>query len=52
MADEIAVAVVPQASMADVYLRATTIARNEEAMRALILEGKALQSLLNKFGRI
>ncbi|MFJ4291109.1 RraA family protein [Cupriavidus sp. NPDC089707] len=52
VADEIGVAVVPQASMADVYERATTIARNEEAMRALILEGKTFQDLLDKFGRI
>jgi len=52
VADEIGVAVVPQARMEAVYERAQTIARNEESMRALILEGATFQDLLNKFGRI
>ncbi|WP_317922143.1 hypothetical protein, partial [Cupriavidus sp. TA19] len=52
IADEIGVVVVPQANLAEVYERATTIARNEEAMRALILEGKTFQDLLATFGRI
>jgi 3-hexulose-6-phosphate synthase/6-phospho-3-hexuloisomerase len=52
VADEIGVAVVPLARMEAVYERAQTIARNEESMRALILEGATFQDLLNKYGRI
>ena len=52
VADEIGVAVVPQGELASVYERARTIADNEEAMRALILEGATFQDLLDKFGRI
>ncbi|CAG9222553.1 Regulator of RNase E activity RraA [Paraburkholderia tropica] len=52
VADEIGVAVVPVAQMAEVHERAATIARNEAQMRELILEGKTFQDLLAKFGRI
>jgi regulator of RNase E activity RraA len=52
VADEIGVAVVPQARMEAVYERAQTIARNEASMRELILEGATFQDLLAKFGRI
>ncbi|MFE7416820.1 RraA family protein [Rhodococcus sp. NPDC057529] len=52
VADEIGVAVVPRADMAEVYARAQEIARNEERMRELILEGATFQDLLDKFGRI
>jgi 3-hexulose-6-phosphate synthase/6-phospho-3-hexuloisomerase len=52
VADEIGVAVVPQARMEEVYERAQTIARNEASMRELILEGATFQDLLAKFGRI
>ncbi|MDI3213625.1 RraA family protein [Arthrobacter sp. AL12] len=52
VADEIGVAVVPQADMASVYERVRTIADNEAAMRELILEGKTFEDLLAKFGRI
>ncbi|REE75449.1 regulator of RNase E activity RraA [Rhodococcus wratislaviensis] len=52
VADEIGVAVVPRADMAEVYARAQEIARNEERMRELILEGATFHDLLDKFGRI
>lgn len=52
IADEIGVAVVPQADMAAVYERAKTIADNEARMREMVLEGKTFQDLLDKFGRI
>jgi 3-hexulose-6-phosphate synthase/6-phospho-3-hexuloisomerase len=52
VADEIGVAVVPVAQMAEVHERAATIARNEAQMRELVLEGKTFQDLLAKFGRI
>ncbi len=52
VADEIGVAVVPATEMASVYERASTIARNEAAMRELILQGKTFQDLLDTFGRI
>ncbi|QGZ66188.1 RraA family protein [Paraburkholderia acidisoli] len=52
VADEIGVAIVPQADMAAVYERAKTIADNEARMREMVLEGKTFQDLLDKFGRI
>lgn len=52
VADDIGVAVVPQEKIAAVYERAQEIARNEEAMRNLVLEGATFQDLLAKFGRI
>lgn len=52
VADEIGVAVVPRARLAEVYGRARTIADNEEAMRGLIIGGANFQDLLDRFGRI
>jgi len=52
VADEIGVAVVPHEEMAAVQERARAIADNEEAMRALILQGATFQDLLARFGRI
>ncbi len=52
VADEIGVAVVPQADMSAVYTRARAIADNEAAMRDLIIEGVTFEELLTRFGRI
>lgn len=52
VADEIGVTVVPSGDMATVLPRAREIARNEETMRDLVLQGATFQDLLDKFGRI
>jgi 3-hexulose-6-phosphate synthase/6-phospho-3-hexuloisomerase len=52
LADEIGIVAVPRDEAADVLERATAQAKQEEATRALIKEGRSVDELLAEFGRL
>jgi 3-hexulose-6-phosphate synthase/6-phospho-3-hexuloisomerase len=52
IADEIGVVCVPADIMEETYLKAAQLARNEELVRADILNGFTAEQLLGKYGRI
>ena len=52
LADEIGIVSVPRAEAADVLEQATKQAKQEEATRALIKEGRSVDELLAEFGRL